>query len=40
VSTYAETITSGFRRYNDEEWRAESGAIDSTPAWLRSITAR
>jgi hypothetical protein len=40
VSTYAETITKDFRRYTDEEWQAESGAIDSTPAWLRAITAR
>jgi hypothetical protein len=40
VSSYAETITNDFRRYTDEEWSAESGAIDSTPAWLKSITAR
>ena len=39
-STYAETITRDFRRYTDEEWRAESGAIESSPAWLQSITAR
>jgi hypothetical protein len=40
VSTYAEVITNDFRRYTDEQWRAESGAIESTPNWLRSITAR
>jgi hypothetical protein len=40
VSTYAETITRDFRRYTDEEWRAESGDLDSTPAWLRPIIAR
>jgi Protein of unknown function (DUF3160) len=40
VSMYAETTTKDFRRYTDEEWRAESGAIDSTPGWLRSIVSR
>ncbi|MBA2543305.1 MAG: DUF3160 domain-containing protein [Deltaproteobacteria bacterium] len=40
VSMYAETITKDFRRYTDEEWREESGAIDSTPAWLKGIVAR
>jgi hypothetical protein len=40
VSTYAETITRDFKRYTDDEWHKESGAIDSTPAWLRAITAR
>jgi hypothetical protein len=40
VSTYAETITRDFKRYTDEEWVKDLGAIDSTPAWLRAITAR
>jgi hypothetical protein len=40
VSTYAETVTKNFRRYTDEEWREESGAIDSTPPWLKAIVAR
>jgi hypothetical protein len=40
VSTYAEKVTSGFKRYTDEEWRAEIATHPPEVApWLRDIVA-
>jgi hypothetical protein len=40
VSAYAEKVTEGFKRYTDEEWRAEIHGHSPTPvAWMRDLVA-
>lgn len=40
VSTYAEKVTANFKRYTDEEWRAEIATHPpSVPPWMRDLVA-